>query len=209
MKQKKIARNAGLTIVELIVTMGIFVAMSSLILVNHSRYNRGFSLTSLAYDMALSIREAQVRAVGTQQFSDSDGVGRLEIGYGLHFDVTDGTSYLFFADCNSPTDPSVCNGNDADGQYKPADDDVIEIFTLAQGNTISGVCVTPGACRAVGPMLNPLRFIDIVFRRPDPDAKITSFPTSVDRDETQIIISSPQGQTRTILVTKTGQISVQ
>ena len=79
------------TLIELLVVMAIFSVISLLILANHSRFNSSVLLGSLAYDMALSVRQAQVYGVSVQTFN-----ANFQVGYGVHF--TTGNSYIFFAD---------------------------------------------------------------------------------------------------------------
>src|SRR3989344_6847475 len=72
------------TLVELVVVLAIFTLISSVVLANHSRFNGSVLLGSLAYDIALSIREAQVYGLSVKQHTVA-GVGQFQIGYGIHF----------------------------------------------------------------------------------------------------------------------------
>jgi prepilin-type N-terminal cleavage/methylation domain-containing protein len=51
-------KNKGFTLVELMVTVGIFTIISGLLLARYSNFNQGIILTNLAYDIALTIRSA-------------------------------------------------------------------------------------------------------------------------------------------------------
>lgn len=176
------------TLIELLVVIAIFSTVSLIILANHSRFNSSVLLGSLAYDIALSIREAQVYGLSVATFN-----ANFQVGYGIH--VTAGTSYLLFADTN------------ASRRYEAGTDSILDTYSVGQGHTVSSFCgiLSTGAeeCSNTG----AIDHLDIVFFRPDPDANITSSNPGY-YSSGKIVVASPSGETRTITVASTGQISV-
>ncbi len=188
-KAKSFSVARGLTLIELLVVMGIFSIISLVVLANHSRFNSSVLLGSLAYDIALSIREAQVYGLSVKQYGNN-----FQVGYGLRF--AGASSYTFFADTN------------ANKRYDSGVDSIVQTYTFGKGHTVKSFCglMANGGSecsQGSGAITN----LDIVFFRPEPDAIVSSnSPTLYSGG--QIVITSPSGETRTITVASTGQISV-
>lgn len=191
-KRKSLVRTAlrGLTLIELLVVMGIFSIISLVVLANHSRFNSSVLLGSLAYDIALSIREAQVYGLSVKEYANN-----FQVGYGLRFSAAN--SYTFFADTN------------ANKQYDSGTDSIVQTYTFGQGHTVKQFCgvTASGTEECSGGTWGAINHLDIVFFRPDPDAVITSNTPTV-YSSGKIVVTSPSGETRTITVASTGQISV-
>ncbi len=182
----------GFSLLELLVVIAIFSVISVIILANHSRFNSSVLLGSLAYKIAISVREAQVFGLSVQGQS-----ANFQVGYGVHF--AGGTTYILFADLN---------GNKKyDGTPT---DTIVKAYTVSQGHTISEFCGVRSNgqhdCAAGG----SITFMDVVFFRPDPDAIMTSsafqYPNAYSSAE--ITVSSPAGSARKVSIASTGQISV-
>jgi len=83
----------GFGLVELLVSVGIMVLVTTIVLARHSAFNDTILLRSQAYELALSLREVQVAAVsvsGNSEFDQRYGM-RLEAGN------TGGVRYTTFA----------------------------------------------------------------------------------------------------------------
>jgi prepilin-type N-terminal cleavage/methylation domain-containing protein len=76
--------SRGFTLIELLVVTAILVIVSGLVLANHSRFGGKILLQNLAYDMALSVRQAQVYGISVRQF----GAGTYSAGYGIRFSTS-------------------------------------------------------------------------------------------------------------------------
>lgn len=190
--------------------VGIVAFIATIVLVNHARFTGNLVVTNMAYEIALSIRQAQAFGLGVQQqdagasfdvFNDS----AFDTSYGIRFSSST-RSYMLFAD------------NNKNEHFDPPFDEEVDRYTLRQGYTISDFCVPasgPGnQCRES----NNLRALSITFQRPQPDAKIryrnagntVKPPTSGSpEDSARIIIESPQGEQRSVTVYWTGQIAVE
>lgn len=184
----------GLSLVELIVVIGIFAAISLLVLVRFSNFNNIILTNNLAYDIALSIRQAQIFGINVRGIG-SGGSTVFDTGFGIRFDSSNPSSYIFFGDINK------------DKQYQV--DELIEVFTLLGGNTITEICGIPTSgpdkCTSTG----DITALDIVFTRPDPDADIRSHSPEISYQSAKIYLTSPKGTERLITTELTGQISVQ
>lgn len=187
----------GFALIELVVVMGIFVVVSSLVLANNTRFGGSVLLQNLAYDIALTIRQAQVYGIAVRGASSSN----FSAGYGMYFESAPdkNKTYVLFADLN---------GN---GIYDPTPDDSIDARVastdIGRNYKISRLCAPASTeCNEI----NTVDRLDIVFKRPEPDASIFADEiTSGTEDSARIVIASPRGDTKSIVVERNGQISVQ
>ncbi|MDO8481498.1 MAG: prepilin-type N-terminal cleavage/methylation domain-containing protein [bacterium] len=191
----------GFSLIELLVVTAILVVVTSLTLANNSRFGGVVLLQNLAYDIALSIRQAQVYGISVRNV----GAGNFNALYGMHFDVNDQTHYELFADTSFP--PSGIYTSEGNIYPSP--------YAIGRGYKIAYLCAPAGidssSCTQV-PQL------DIVFQRPEPDARITAGDGTVQtciqnpiqcQQNARIVVKSPRGDIMSILVEATGQISVQ
>lgn len=200
MKRKS---GAGFTLIELLVVTAIIVVVSSVVLASNNRFGGVVQLENLAYDIALSIRQAQVYGIAVQKFgSNCSEVGAkcYESGYGVHFNSADPDHYVLFADVDKDgffdlADPPP------DGENVPPSP-----YTIHNGFKISGLCAPQGTDAATCKQVSPVSQIDIVFIRPEPNAYITT--DGGVRDSARIILRSPRGDVMSIIVERNGQIAV-
>jgi len=186
------------------VSISVAVAIMMVVLFSYSKFDNDLALVGASQEVAVAIREAQVYGLSVKE--RTAGGGNFNIGYGIYFHPSDPTNYYVFAD------------EDNDGKYDgdstcSTASECIEKGTLRNGIKISSVCgVTGGTTRCY-----PSSCIDgmaVTFLRPNPDASVNlingggNFCGSTE-DTGQIILSSPQGKTLTISISKAGQISVQ
>ena len=209
------ARHAGFTLIELLVVCAIIIVITSLVLVNNSKFGGDVTLENFAYDVALSVRQTQIYGIAVSRFGTGcTGIGGsnpncFSAGYGMHFSLSSPTTYLLFAD------------EDGTGIYNPniAPSEIVDSNQIQQGFSISSLCAIPASNSAT---CTPASEIDILFVRPEPNAYISvghggSAPVSCIKQplsgacyyEAQITLISPKGDTRTVVVDATGQISVQ
>ncbi len=182
----------GFTLVELLVVMAIFVLISAIVLADNNRFGGQVLVENLAYDVALSVREAQVYGISTRGIN-----GNFTSGYGVHFDSSSPSSYVLFADL------------DGTGVYNAAiSGETIKTYTFSPGYTIVKLCVTANV-EDCG-----ITQLDIMFQHPQPDAYISkngqSGVTTPARLQTsaRIELQSPRGDRVDVTIGLTGQISV-
>ncbi len=186
----------GFSLIEMMVAVAILVFIVAIVLTNHQRFNSSVLLSALAYDVALSIREAQVYGLSVRDYG-----GQFNVGYGVHFATPD--SFFLFAD------------RDRSRTYN-AGDTTISTYTLRRGHTILRFCGTAGAVERCSDSPSAIDHLDVVFVRPNPDAWLSSDENAVACNgnnascysAARVVVTSPGGTTRSIHVVPTGQISV-
>ncbi len=182
----------GFSLIELLVVTAIFIVITGLVLANHSRFNSSVLLGNAAYDIALSVREAQVYGLSTQIYS-----GAFQAGYGVHFQGT--SQYFLFADLDA--------GHNK--RYDQGTDKVIQTYTLTRGHSIKNYCgVKVDGTKECSDNASAITHLDIGFLRPNPDSTITGDAPGVGYSSGTITIKSGSNETRTISIQSTGQISV-
>lgn len=168
----------------MLVVVGIFAIITAIVLVKNSQFSNVVLLRNLAYDVALSIRQAQVFGLSVRATPES---GVFTAGYGVHFDADAPTTYALFADTNS------------NSRYDSGIDEVVETFTIARGNMIDRLCgVSSSGVETCGAPT-----LDVVFLRPDPEAILTGVT-----GDARVYLAAPNGFEESVLVRSTGQISV-
>jgi prepilin-type N-terminal cleavage/methylation domain-containing protein len=199
MKQR--VQQRGFTLIELLLVMGILSMVMATVVSNHSRFGGKVLLRTLTYDTALTIRQAQTYGISVRQSTTTSSQEFLA-GYGVNFETSTPTSFRMFADTYSDG-----------GVYTAGSDTVIQTYNIGRGYVISDLCVTNGPLSS--PTANdydcttPNR-IDLLFKRPEPDAEIrvnqvsgTLYPKA------KIELRSPRGDIQSIIVEVSGQMSVQ
>ncbi len=178
------------TLLEMLVSVAIFGIISAVVLSNNSEFNNTVLLTNTAYDIGLSIRQAQSYGVSTRVQDNS-----FTSGYGVLFDGA--SSYKLFADL------------DADRVYdgEPTDK-ILSTNTLGNGYTIQQYCgvSSAGVSTCYTAPTFSSRTLIITFLRPDTDAVIKDSLGNIY--STAKITITRNGKIRVIYVTATGQISV-
>jgi prepilin-type N-terminal cleavage/methylation domain-containing protein len=190
----------GFTIVELIVSLAIFAIMTSLILSKYGKFDQGVILTNLAYDVALTIRNAQSYGLNVRSASrDANAFDTTTSGgsYGVHFDKSLPSQFIFFVDGN---------GNGIYDDLTNSD----QKTTIKRGSSISSMCVSDVKdCINGVTVFNNLDELDITFKRPDPNAIITANGVPTKKyGYAEIVLKAVDNTTRKVIVNFTGQISV-
>ena len=181
----------GFTLVELVVVMGILVAISAIVLVNYNRFGSQTLLRNLAYDIALSVREAQVYGISARSFQGSN----FAAGHGVFFDLNDGDDFFFlYTDVNG------------DNFFSSASSEWVETYTIGRGYRVDRLCVPSRESENCS-----ITTLDMLFKRPEPDAIIraSSGAGFAIYDRVRIVVTSPQEERLSVLVETTGQVSVQ
>ena len=189
-------RAGGYTLIELLVVIAIIVFTSAAILANTTKFGGEAQLQNLAYDMALTVRQAQVYGISVRNNTPNNFL----TGYGAYFNASNNTSYRLFSDANK------------NGHYDSGEDVAPSPFTIGKGYTISQLCTYGATTKCDNTTLN------LVFIRPEPDAFINPTCTSqLDGSEgcapsafnkACIVVTSPRGDTAGIVVFSNGQIHV-
>jgi prepilin-type N-terminal cleavage/methylation domain-containing protein len=212
----------GFTIVEMLVSVGIILIITSVVLLGQNSFNRNLVLVDTTYTIASTVRQAQSLGLASRKFGSTQNSG-----YGVHFyTAANGISYLLFADTLPSTGTSragKCPGRSGTGleaksgncTYDSAPEQVTS-HTLNRGFKIANFCgvelpAAGGARRCSASGVNPLSDMDISFLRPSTQTTIlgVSSGTIVEMVSADIHITSPDGAyERCVNVSKVGQVSV-
>lgn len=199
---------AGFTLMELLVSIAIVSVILTVVVLNQSTYTDGAALTNLADEISSTISQTQAYGIGVREFSP--GSSEFSASFGLTFSLLGSGSnvaYLSFADRN---------GNKVyDGDWScpvGGTSECREKVPIVHGNYIESLCAVmipgPDLCIDVGR-------VDISFARPSTEAQILFFNNGgnlfnpAGQKGVRIVLRSPNGLTRSVVVYTTGQISVQ
>jgi prepilin-type N-terminal cleavage/methylation domain-containing protein len=217
-KIKSKIKQAGFTLVELLVTITIFVMLTGVVIFNQEKFNSTIFLTNLSYDIALTLRQAQTYGVNIRGFNTGlTGADSIFMPYGVHFDLTADKSFILFADIDaSDTDgdelidsDGVFDGNNSNDPMT-LDRCVLEEgcekrSLIQKGNKISYLCAGTGANSC-----SSANSLSVVFVRPNPEAIITA-----NEDEGVLnnyaevrVTNAASSSSRTVVVQKNGVVYV-
>lgn len=203
---RSLVQSGGFTLIELIVVSAIIFIITGFILFQQSKFNSATLLRSLTYSVALSVRQSQVYGTSVRGVTQGS-VETFASGYGVYVAMGTPSQYWLFPDF--PT--SGASGN---GQYDSATEGppAATAFTLGEGYVIDQVYVQVGAAAPT-----PVTLLTIYFRRPNPDACFSSdtIPAACAPGAPPVysaayirVKSTGNNDTRSIKITKTGQIAV-
>jgi type II secretory pathway pseudopilin PulG len=204
--EKQCNTKFGFTMIEMVVSVGIFVVMTTLVLANYQKFLSTISLSTLASEIAVSVRQAQVYGQNVREFGSGSNIFPP---YGIFFDGTIGNSFIFFVDIL-----------DEDKRYAgvPCDavgTECLEKFNIQSRANIVSLC---GNVKTDGKTINDitaecgLSSLDIAFTRPNPEASIIGVldGTAKVYSDAEIVIGAPGDTTqKTVVVWSSGQISVE
>lgn len=171
--------KSGFTLVELIVTMGIFLLITSVVLAQYRSFGVNAEFRNAVEGVVLSIREAQVYGAGGKTagvIQCGNPPSLFTCSYGVQFQNL-GTSYFVFVDVNE------------DGTLTSSEE--IQTHKLPTGITTTGI--------------TPASPLSIVFKRPFPDALINNNPSITSASVTL----TKGGKSSVISITSAGQVSIQ
>lgn len=199
----------GFTLVEFMLAITIVTVILTVLLMGQSTYNDKLALRNLVDDASLRIFQAQAYGSGVKEFSA--GLGEFSASYGLTFSLIDSgspTAFLYFADRD---------GDDTyDGDWDcdiGGTNECLEKINITRGNVIEFICFysSPSfeACSA------SMR-VDISFNRPNTEAEILFFDSAglqivppPGTTGARIYFESPAGNSASVIILQTGQVSVQ
>ena len=170
--------------------IAIFGILTAIVTTNYSRFSNDVVLTNMAYELALSVREAQTYGVAVSNRVDFDknfGINFSLVGspkqtqvYTLFEDISANYAYDFGSVCNKGT---------------PADDECYKQYTLQRNIQIVDL--------EVGSSCTDVNDLAIIFDRPSPEPKING-----NESVAVITLKSPEGIHRYVIIREYGQIYV-
>lgn len=146
-------QTAGFSLIELLVTLTIATLVVGSVMFQFRIYDSIVVLKGLAYEMAFTLREAQVFAVSSGVSTDG---ATFDLPYGIYVDLDSPQEYIFFQD------------NNENGRYDSSDI-IIETYEIKDAFTLSQICVDADCVSADSSVTNE-REVSVVYRRPEFDA---------------------------------------
>jgi len=189
------SRNKGMTYVELIVVLGIFSLITSVAFFNYGKFEQKVNIKVLANDVALKIVQAQKDSLSGKW--NSNAGSSWKPSYGIHFDLSSSKkNFIYFADLNNNN--IFLGGSNCSGEC-------LDQITITKGNSISKLDILGN-----GAGCQSTNNLDIVFRRPNSGAIITSNPPLVCTiSSVQITLISSSAITAKIKVYPSGRIQIE
>ncbi len=173
----------GFTTIELLISISIIVIISSIAVFNHQRFSESVAISNVAYDVAITLRQAQVYALSGRQ--PDIFLGNSVPSYGVRFSQNS-DSFQLMADTN----------NDETLDWD------IENLTLQRGVEVRGLCLANPNEECVQNESD----LSVFFIRPKAQAFFN--PTHSSHRNAKITLHSPGGLEKEIFVTESGQILV-
>lgn len=211
----KLEASQGFSLIELVVVMAIFITVSSVVFVSQGRFGGNTMITNLAYDVALTMRQAQVYGISVRKVkavSDPEGIAQFDRSYGIHFDSNKGY-YILFADADNDKKYNLASNSDTGCLSSPSSGlpECVSFFKIEQGNYIKQFC---GGVDCYGSLTNGrIDRLEILFHRPEPEPTIWGYkggsPVNTNSYvSASVLVSSPQGATKSVCISATGQMSI-
>lgn len=157
---KSCTHNSGFTIIELLISIAIITIITTLVLVRYSSFDSTVILKDKAYEVALLIRESQVKAVSSYRntVNEPDADKKFNYPYGVTFNMSSLDEYTAFV--YKDTDASIIPKNIGDPEAVS-----IGSYKFDQSIQIKGLCYV-----RIGISCLEADQIDVSFRRPDAKA---------------------------------------
>ncbi len=185
----------GFTLIEMVAVLGIFSIVSAIVLFNYDKFRSETILTNMAYEIALSIREAQIYGVSARN-SATTGTPDFTIPYGIYV-LKDSSNYILFSDQSKDSKFTGTNCIDTG-------DVCVTPYTLQRNMRITDINTKESSVSACV----SIDYASILFKRPNPEPVISD---DAVRTLSYIEIEvSPQGgdSKRYVRIANNGQISV-
>jgi prepilin-type N-terminal cleavage/methylation domain-containing protein len=189
---------SGFTLVELLITITIFVIITGVVLVNSNSFNNSVLLSNFAYDVALTIKQAQSFGVNVKESS----TGSFTTSYGIYFDTSQSnTNFVLFNDANNDKKYSDVGGVTS----CPTNSlECIQRYSMKSGSYIQNICVgnDDQSCTTQASQLL------ILFVRPNLNAIIYANGGGTAYNYAKISLAAGNNATSSVVVTSIGQIFV-
>lgn len=182
----------GFTLIELMVTVGIFVLMTSLLLAKYNNYYSGTIFKNQAYDIAITLRQAQSFGISVK-VDVAPGSNSFDSAYGVRFPSAGVNNFSLYS--------FIRNGNSYSQNILQKE------YRLKNGAYIERLDVsTDGSAYSLANSVN------VIFQRPNPEAIFCANVNGVDSCGTykylSIGLKAPNGTIKTVKVNNSGQISI-
>lgn len=173
--------HGGFTLVEVLVSLGIFAVLTGVVLSNYRGYNTNALFANASEDIVLALRQAQVYGVGAKGEGSS-----FTTPFGVYFNEATPNQIIIFADTDSSGSRNT-GDSDIDIIKWPSDIKIETGGLLCNSGTVANLAIT--------------------FTRPNPNANI--YGNGAPCTATGKISITNGIKNASIEITSTGQISLQ
>ena len=198
-KKKKIKKENGVTLIELLISIAIIIILSSITFIDYRGEEKKLNLERSAFKLVQDLRGIEAKT-GAEFEGCKDKNGNYDkdykYQYGAYFNINNKNKYILFADCNGNyqydddenTDKIIDKVIDG-GEIELEKGIEMESISFIIKNTSS---ITDSLC--------------IVFTLPDPVVTINN-NKNVNSGEIELKIKD-SSETKTITIYKTGLIEI-
>jgi type II secretory pathway pseudopilin PulG len=200
--------TSGFSLAEMMVTMGIFMIMTTIMYANYPQLNRVIALQAATSEIGVIIRNAQI--YGSSRGGDA-------VGDGVYIDMTEPTKIVEFLDITVPGS-TLNDYGIAQSDFRftkssipdPSSDDKIVNYAKVSGGVIISGIYKRGTSNLV---LVNTGTVSVVYVRPNTEAHIYEDPLGVPVPLSELYIETSSGKVanpgyRCITVLKIGQVNV-
>lgn len=214
-------KHKGFTLIEFIVIISIFAIMASIALLNFNGFRSNISLSNLANDIGLTIRQAQVFGWANQSDTQNGGLGvaldgtdplsgnPIRFPDGVYFNLANPKEITLYKKNTTATPPYFVDN---------VTDRVVDIVRVSGPNSISGIYAATNKADllidsdGLGGSAIALTEISVAFSRPKPEALfyVSGAPLAVgDYVGVYIKADTDTDPKHVIIISRTGEIDVQ
>ena len=185
--------KSGYSALELVVVMGIMVTISAIVLVGFGTLNDTIAVNRSARDLAVSLRRAQNMSLAVRGIPAIGGEVPPAVGIQL---TKGGSSYLVFAD----------RAASQDRKYMSSSGEGIETIRFERNVFVDRFLDASGG--SFTPAGNVLH---VLYSSPEADPRMTDGDGNGNASwaKVEIVVRSPGGREKKVIVRESGQISIQ
>lgn len=185
--------QSGYSALELVVVMGIMVTISVVVLLGFGTLNDTVAVNRSARDLAVSLRRAQNMSLAVRGVTAVGGEVPPAVGIQL---TKAGASYIVFAD----------RALSRDFKYMSSSGELIEIIRFERNVIVADFLDASGS-----PFTPAGNVLHIIYSSPEADPRMTDGDGigGASLAKVEIVLRSPNGKEKKVIVRESGQISVQ
>lgn len=192
----------GFTLIEMVIMVGIVALIAALALANFPSFRGRLALDRESGKLSLALRKAQQYSSGVKRFNtditDPGACGALDKAQYPAYSVTISTA--------APKEYDIYADPDCDRISGTFAGDLIESFIMEGGVSIKQICINIDA----GGGCTEASSLDVWYIRPSPSLQLTiDGVPSPTIQSAKIVLGVEDGSRKSVIVRKTGQVSVQ